>query len=315
MNVSSRPVESADPSPRARHLVHAAVLTLTLASAGCSAHSGAPADPAPKEGDARAEAVEPQRRQFERIAVVGASASAGFGLKREVGRDTALADLLVAAAPEVFDDVLDLGDAFFFVDPDGNLATALEKLRVFRPEVVVGSDVQFWFGYGAKPMSERVPHLLECLTTLESFAVEMDAIVLVGDFPDVRDASFLMMPPHYEPDDATLAELNATVHAWCDEHERFVLVPMAGFVDQIKAGEPIELRGGSFDTEDSGTWLQRDGLHPTLFGTAALALLSLEALARVEPFEGAVTWNPHAVADGVRPPAEEPAAVDAGRDE
>lgn len=304
--------------PRGR----AAVLTLTLAFASCSAHTEPGADtpstvPAPVDQVSPIE--EPAPREFARLAVVGASASAGFGVRREVGREVTLADALVAAGPDVFAEVRDLGDSFFFADPDGNLAEALDGLRAFRPEVLAGPDLQFWFGYGPKPMDRRVPHLEECLETLAEFAEEVDAIVLIGDFPDVRDAALLMMPPHYEPNDTTLEELNATVHAWCDEHERFHLVPLARFVGHLKAGEPIELRGRAFDTSDRRLWLQSDRLHPTLFGTAALALLTLDALEQVEPFAGEVTWEPSAVADSLRGPsaqvaedaAEEP--VGAGR--
>lgn len=253
--------------------------------------------------------VAPEPVRFERLAVIGASATAGFGLGKEVEGGASLADLVERAAPDVFGEVLDLGDGFFFQRPDHNLEQAIVALRAFEPDVIVGVDVQFWFGYGAKSMDLRVKHLGQCLTALDEAAAELGAHVLVGDFPDVRDASFLFMPPAYEPDDATLVELNETVRAWCDEHERFSLVPMGGFVDRLKAGEPIELRGRSFDTSDKDVWLQPDRLHPTLFGTAALALLVLDVLEResglVPP--GAtleVEWEPAAVADALRPPVE-----------
>ena len=250
----------------------------------------------------------PEPFRIDRVAVVGASASAGFGLGKEVDGGASLADLLERAAPEAFGEVLDLADPFFFQNPDRSLERALVSVRTFAPDLIVGVDVQFWFGYGAKSMDLRVRHLRQCLTALEGVAEELDARVLVGDFPDVRDASFLFMPPDYEPDDATLAELNAVVRAWCEEHARFDLVPMGGFVDHLQAGEPIELRGRSFDTSDQAVWLQQDRLHPTLFGTAALALLALDVLERESGLVGPnatleVEWEPAAVADALRTPA------------
>ena len=255
-----------------------------LVSTGCSAQERGSTAP---RGDGGAVEVpaEPEPEpvpaaRIERVAVIGASASAGFGLGKEAEGDVGLADVLTTAAPDLFGEMLDLTDEFFFQNPDGNLEEALADLRAFDPDVIVGVDVQFWFGYGAKSMHLRVTHLEQCLAALEEAAEELDARVLVGDFPDVRDASFFFMPPRYEPDDATLAELNATVRAWCDARERFDLVPMGAFLDRLKAGEPIELRGRSFDTSGRGVWLQQDRLHPTLFGTAALGLLALDVLER-----------------------------------
>lgn len=257
----------------------------------------------------------PPTVRIERAAVIGASASAGFGLAKEVAGGADITDLFLAAAPDLFGELRDLSDEFFFQNPGGYLDDAVETLRSYDPDLIIGVDVQFWFGYGQKSMDLRVTHLEQCLAALKELADDVEAQVLIGDFPDVRDASFIFMPPIYEPDDATLAELNETVRAWCEAQERFDLVPMGAFVDRLKAGEPIELRGRSFDTSDQDVWLQQDRLHPTLFGTAALALLALDVLERsadlaARGVELGVEWEPSVVADTLRTPAEVGASDD-----
>ncbi|QDU86338.1 hypothetical protein Pla163_34890 [Planctomycetes bacterium Pla163] len=246
-------------------------------------------------------AVEPDPAvRYERLATVGASASGGFGLRSEVGRDVALADLIRAAAPDSFGEVRDLADAMFFLMPDQNLDEALAELRDYEPDVIVGADLLFWFGYGGKSMELRLPHVRQALARLDTLLEESDAILLLGDFPDVRDATPLMMPKRYEPDDETLAALNAEVRGWIEARPRAHLVPLAAFLDDLKAGRSIELRGETVDTSDATVWLQGDRLHPTLAGTAALALMTLQTLERTAPLEGTVRWDPIAVADRVR---------------
>lgn len=257
----------------------------------------APAPPAP--------AAEPAPAvRYERLAVVGASASGGFGLRGEIGRDAALADLIRAAGPEVFGEVRDLADPMFFMMPDRNLDEAMVALRAYEPDVIAAVDLMFWFGYGGKSMELRLPHLRQGLAQLDTLLEETGAILLLGDFPDVRDALPLMMPKRYEPDDETLAALNSEVREWIDARPSAHLVPLAAFLDDLKAGRSIELRGEAVDTSDSKVWLQADRLHPTLAGTAALALMTLQTLERTAPLVGPVRWDPIAVADRVRQPAE-----------
>ena len=104
--------------------------------------SAAPIGAADSTAKTRAEPV------FARMAVLGASVSAGFGLEIETGAPTSLADVLDAAATAEHDPVLNGADLLFFVIPEEVAAKSVAKALEARATLVVAVDFLFWFGYG-----------------------------------------------------------------------------------------------------------------------------------------------------------------------
>ena len=86
---------------------------------------------------------------FERVAVIGASASAGFGLEVRLG------GVVEAALGERVVEVLDAGDSFFFTSPVSRGQAAVDKALAFEPTLVPAPDFPFWFAYGARPDGAR----------------------------------------------------------------------------------------------------------------------------------------------------------------
>jgi hypothetical protein len=238
-------------------------------------------------------------RVFASAAVVGASASGGFGLVGEADREVKLADLLAAAAPGTFTALHDASSLMFFMAPERRLDEALAQIEPLAPEVVVGVDALFWFAYGPREDAERVAFLQGGMAKFDAFLDRTEAVLLIGDFPDVRDASRLYMPDDYEPSDATLAALKAEVAAWAERRDDVELVSLSTFVEALRAGTPVHMFGATFDTSDRARWMQNDGLHPTLEGTAALALMVLDVLGRSNTLAGVVS-DPAEVARRVR---------------
>ncbi|MEZ5978340.1 MAG: hypothetical protein R3F34_08985 [Planctomycetota bacterium] len=238
--------------------------------------------------------------RHERVAVIGASASAGFGLEAEADREVTLAEVLKACAPDALGEVLDASDLSLFLKPKERLARKIDEVVEFAPDLVVGVDAMFWFAYGPIADGERVERLREGLGMLDDLLARTGATLLLGDVPDVRDASPFMMPPGYRPSDAALAQLQQELHAYCDAHEDVVLVPLAEFTERVRRGESVTLFGTTVPPRPITAWQQNDRLHPTLEGTVAIALIALQQLERTAPLRDAVRSDPVAIAAELR---------------
>lgn len=274
--------------------------TAALRSAFLAAALFAPLVACSGEVEADADAAAPAPRVYARAAVVGASSSAGFGLIAEAGREVVLAEVLRAAAPGTFGEIVDTSSAMFFMGPQKRLDAALAEIAPTAPEVVIGVDVLFWFAYGDRTDDQRLAYLQSGITRLEQFLDATPTLLLVGDFPDVRDASKLMMPDRYEPTDATLALLQAELQAFDARRDDVEIVPLAHFVEAMRASRPVELFDVAHDTSDRARFLQSDDLHPTLEGTCAMALMVLDVLDRRAPLGQDLVTDPAEVARRVR---------------
>ena len=94
-------------------------------------------------------------RKSVRVAVIGASASAGFGcVYREQRADGdyaasfRLIDMVKLACPEMQLVTTDVSSGFFFLKPVANGAQAAKRAQEFKPDCVVALDFLFWYLYG-----------------------------------------------------------------------------------------------------------------------------------------------------------------------
>ena len=90
-----------------------------------------------------------------RVAVIGASASAGFGCVYREKRDDGdyagsfrLIDMVKLACPELQLVTTDVSSGFFFLKPVANGAQAAKRAQEFKPDCVVALDFLFWYVYG-----------------------------------------------------------------------------------------------------------------------------------------------------------------------
>lgn len=222
---------------------------------------------------------------LERVAVVGASVSDGFGLKKELGVDVDLASFLAAALPAE-SELLAAGSSHVFLDPLPRSDALLERALEFEPTLVVAVDFLFWFGYGFFGREESRLALFERgLERLERFECD----VLVGTIPDMSGAlegtSIFgpMLRPAQIPEPATLVALNTRLAEWAAERERVHVVPLAAFTHSLLEGDIVEIRDNRWEGTNGAPMLQRDLLHPTLRGMGAVTLLILDSLARSRP--------------------------------
>jgi hypothetical protein len=223
------------------------------------------------------------------IAVIGASVSAGFGTGIK------LADVLDAAieSPKT---ITDLSSILFFLDPEGNAEKSIVALTqdsyqgrmvnadgdeipvvvTFEkdpPDVVIGLDFLFWFGYGDKDTAARKAELRKGFEFLE----KLDCPVVVGDLPTF--APSYMLGEELIPSDEELAALNDMIVEWAKAHERVTVYPLAALVESIRKGEPVEINGKE-RTLKSKDVFQLDRLHVTKTGIVALTASVVELLAQ-----------------------------------
>lgn len=243
---------------------------------------------------------------LERIVVVGASASEGFGLAGELEVDATLSMFLDAAWVTPRTPSKNIASSSFFMNPMKGGASQRDAAKEAKVSLLVAIDFLFWFGYGSGiSESDRLERLEHGLAMLD----EIGGPMLVGDFPDMRPAlegkgifGGPVIAASQIPEPATIARLNARLDEWSKERPNVIRVPLAEFVTRLQTKQAVELRGLRWTEADCERLLQTDLLHPTVEGTAALALLCLDALERASDDVEAdqVRWNVEQVIEGVR---------------
>jgi len=217
---------------------------------------------------------------LQRVVVIGASLSAGYGL-----RNTPLSATLEASIRTEHAPVQSLADEHFFLTPRASGARQVEGALDAQPTLVVAIDFLFWFGYGAldadgAPVTSEdqrlalLEHGLECLE-------ELDCPLVLGDFPDMSRAVGKMLAENQMPAQETLARLSSRVREWAAKREApTIVLPLAELVRSLGSEEAIRIGRHAWP---AGTrLLQLDDLHPTLEGLTGVAQLVLDELVRRE---------------------------------
>lgn len=194
---------------------------------------------------------------LERIAIVGASVSAGFG-------GAPFGDLVAAAARRSA--VASFANLFLFRDPIGETTSQIDQAIAFRATTIIGLDLLFWDVYRTTDPGWRDRALGSALDQLER-ARAAGAWIVVGDIPHITTASELLIAKDSVPDEITLARYNRQISAWATR-ERVLLVPFAAWAEPLAAGGEIELRSGQRVAATS--LVGPDGLHANALGAWAL---------------------------------------------
>lgn len=244
------------------------------------------------------------RTLWSRVHVIGASASAGFGVRAPVPPGSGLRPptmtlaKVAATASLVGAEVTGDATGLFFADPCGTgtaqVDAALEADP--RPSIVLADDFLFWFTYGGLD-AERKPIKDEAqrLALLERGLAQLDRLadaglrVVVGDVPDMSEAVGRMLTPRQMPAPATLQAANDRIRAWAGARRAVALLPLAELVGDLRSGTPFTAGRRTWSERADGPLIQRDRLHPTFAGMVAL-LAKTEQSAN-ERFLGAMQPN------------------------
>lgn len=234
----------------------------------------------------------PTPKPIERIAVVGASATDGFGVyvvrETPIGRvptGWSLAKSIRAASQDTVI-VSDLGTSMFFLSPVEVGGRLYSQALRSKADMIIAIDFLFWFAHGnnaadGKRMNtaeERLAMVERGLTILDRF----DGPIIVGDLPDMRAAIGRMLSQSQVPSTEVRAMLNTRIHAWASERPRVRIFPLGEITETLRAGKPFEIGGHRWEGDTLKNFLQRDQLHPTLNGQIALMQV-LEVLLSSDP--------------------------------
>jgi len=222
--------------------------------------------------------VEPE--PIRRVAVVGASASAGFGIVvmkdspigRIPGAWTLARTLRTASRDAIV--VIDLGSSMFFLSPQETGQRLFSRAIQVEPDLVVAIDFLFWYCYGnqgvdgsrKRTLEERMRMLEVGLAVLDTY----EGPIVVGDIPDMSGAIGRMLSRSQVPRPDALAALNARIRAWADERPRARVFPLSEVIEKLGKGEPFFIGEHEWDARMLDLVLQRDQLHPTIDGQIAL---------------------------------------------
>lgn len=220
----------------------------------------------------------PEPSRLERVVVMGASLTSGFGAERS------FAAALEAALRAPHEPLVDLGDMLFFTSPLAIGARQLEAAVEAEPTLVVAIDYLFWFGYGTFDAKggaiENEAERLELLERGLALLTELECPLVLGDFPDMSAAIGKMLAPAQVPAKDTLALLSKRVREWAAAREHVLVLPLSTLVKDLAARKELTLGRHTFPA--GSRLLQADDLHPTLEGMAAVAQLVWHELVELE---------------------------------
>lgn len=190
---------------------------------------------------------------LDRIAIVGASISAGFG-------GTPFGEAFTAAAPRSKVDAA--ADVMLFRDPVGNIRQQLGRAKTFGASTIVAIDLLFWTVYGSSDRAWHDQALAAGIAELEALRAA-GAWIVVGDIPLITTASELLLPKAAIPSPELLGAANNAI-AELATRERVLLVPLTAWTEPLRAGTDVTLRGG--DTIPAASLMALDGLHANPLG-------------------------------------------------
>lgn len=223
---------------------------------------------------------------LDRIAVIGASASAGWAVvvPTKPGHEPVpvhhahidLADVLPAVLIDITPKITDHANSFFFSNPTTIGASEMSAAIATDPTLIVGIDFLFWYAYGSRPEQDRLPLLERGLKELERF----NGPLLVGDIPDVSAAATVqpiaLISKRQIPQPHTLDSINARIETWAATRPNVHVVPLARTLHSWQRGTPPDLNGHQWS--EGMRIIQFDKLHPTAAGLVATAELVAKSI-------------------------------------
>ena len=232
---------------------------------------------------------------WQRVVMIGASASAGFVLSEPFGGPNTtkckLSYYVDAAIAAPHPPVQNLATALVFMNPGVLEPVQVANATNAHPTLVIAVDFMFWFCYGqAGSDAERAQRFENGLKLLE----QIHCPLVVGDVPDASSATNTgIIGAEQVPSEKARQAANKRLRVWAAARPSVAVVPLSEFMHAAMANEAIKLRGESLPAGSTRVLVQDDQLHPTPRGAAVLALAILDALTTKHP-EIPVTdvnWN------------------------
>jgi|SRR5665213_1526951 len=217
---------------------------------------------------------------WQRIVMIGASASAGFVLSEPFGgTNTTKCKLnfyLDAAITAPHAPVKNLATSLMFMNPDAFAPMQVEAATNGNPTLVIAVDFLFWCCYGeGRTDADRAQRLEQGLKLLEQISCPL----VIGDIPDVSSATNTgIIGPDQIPSPTALAAANERLKAWAAARPQVAVVPLAKFMRTVMDNQAVTVHGQTLPAGKTRGLMQNDRLHPTPRGDALLAISILDSL-------------------------------------
>ncbi len=232
---------------------------------------------------------------WQRVVVIGASASSGFILSEPFGGTNTdkcrLSPYLDTAIAAPHEPLKNLATPVLFMSPEAIAGQEVEAATNKNPTLVVAVDFLFWFCYGqGHTDADRAARLEYGLKLLERIPCPL----VIGDIPDASQATNSgIISVAQVPSETARAAANKRLRAWAATRPDVSVVPLSHFMTAVKTDAAIHGRHVAVPAGKTHLLLQSDQLHPTPSGAALLALGILEIFVErhKDISAGVINWD------------------------
>ena len=220
---------------------------------------------------------------LERVAVTGASVTAGWGLqtppiKGEFGGYPInlkhIVDAMILAPHE---EVAYFGESMFFTRPVVYGSKLIDEITEYDPTLIVAVDYLFWFAYGNVGFAGekyRINKFKEGLSILEN----IQSHLIIGNIPDVRKAIGKVLSASQVPAVETIQKMNNMLRSWALLHPKVKVLNVYELYKDLLDDATLTTSSYTWPAGSQEKLLQKDMLHTTFEGTVAVSLVVADAI-------------------------------------
>jgi hypothetical protein len=217
-------------------------------------------------------------KTLERVAVTGASVTAGWGLKTPPikgdfgGYPISLKHIVDAMILTPHEEVAYFGNRMFFARPVAYGKELVDEITTYDPTLIIAIDFLFWYAYGNVGVDgeeHRIARFKEGLSILE----KIQSPLIVGDIPDVHKAIGKVLSASYVPTVETIQKVNHLLRSWAKMHPNVTVVDIHTLFMALLDDMSVATHLYTWPAGSQERLLQRDMLHTTFEGTVALSLV------------------------------------------
>ena len=220
---------------------------------------------------------------LERVAVTGASVTAGWGLqtppiKGEFGGNPInLKHIIDAMILTPHEEVAYFGEPMFFTRPVVYGSKLIDEITEYDPTLIVAVDYLFWFAYGNVGFSGeiyRINKFKEGLSILEN----IQSHLIIGNIPDVRKAIGKVLSASQVPAVETIQKMNNMLRSWALLHPKVKVLNVYELYKALLDDATLTTSSYTWPAGSQEKLLQKDMLHTTFEGTVAVSLVVADAI-------------------------------------
>ena len=218
---------------------------------------------------------------LDRVAVTGASVTAGWGvktppIKSDFGAHTInMKHIMEAMILVPHEEVAYFGNAMFFTRPDMYGRELIADIKQYDPSLIVAVDYLFWFAYGnTGSQKNRIEKFKQGLALLSN----IKSPLIIGDVPDVHIAIGNMLSASQVPTVQTINTMNRMLSLWSDSRPNVTVINANELYAALLHNTAIKTSHYEWPAGSQARLLQKDMLHTTLEGTVAISLVVADAI-------------------------------------